>query len=559
MASNKWLNMTPEDMKKIEVYKNQWHDGNEAQKAQAHQAAQGIKDRYGISESEDINLGQLTTYRKAAEEQDRINKQRQGLLTNITNFNNTQSKQSAEALKNFKYDPSSDAAYQTYVDMYNRQGQSAAKQTLNNVNAANMGRNSSYGAAATAQVQQAYAQKASEMIPTLAEQAYNKLLNQYNVDRTVETDELEKYITAYNTILDTQKTDSELKYQDSVTRQNLFDLGSDEQFLNIERAKGIESLDKDIEGKELANEEARLLVEALPQKLKDEATQRALNLTTSYWNNVGLSAEAREKQVAADIAAQFGIPMAAAALITAEANAKVDQVTAEHAGENADLDIDKKRTENKILEYDAAKAKAEYEALPQKLKDEATGRAYDLTAKYWNNVGLSAEARQQQVAADVAAQFGIPMAAAQYITTQAEATIAQANAGNIGTKIALENQAAGANIAAVQADTAYTKANTGLVTAKTETENVTNGGTPVVYTTPTTTPTTTTNNYDVSDYVTALKTNFAGQIKNGKITLFRSNAKDFTKPATKTLTVEEVATGLKNGTIKLGANNALVY
>ena len=33
-----------------------------------------------------------------------------------------------------------------------------------------MGRNSSYSAAATAQVQQAYAQKASEMIPTLAEQ-----------------------------------------------------------------------------------------------------------------------------------------------------------------------------------------------------------------------------------------------------------------------------------------------------------------------------------------------------------------------------------------------------
>ena len=108
----------------------------------------------------------------------------------------------------------------------------------------------------------------------------------------------------------------------------------------------------------------------------------------------------------------------------------------------------------------------------------------------------------------------------------------------------------------LNADVSYTNANTGLVTAKTKTENVTNGSAPVVYT-PTTT--TTTNNYDVSDYVTALKTNFAGQIKNGKITIFRSNAKDFTKPATKTLTVEEVATGLKNGTIKLGANNALVY
>ena len=200
--------------------------------------------------------------------------------------------------------------------------------------------------------------------------------------------------------------------------------------------------------------------------------------------------------------------------------------------------------------YDNEEAKLLVEALPQQLKDEATQRALNLTTSYWNNVGLSAEAREKQVAADIAEQFGIPMAAAQYITTQAEATIAQATAGNIGTKIALENQAAGANIAAVQADTAYTKANTGLVTAKTDTENVTNGSAPVVYTTTTPTPTptpTTTNNYTLEQYTEALKNN--GFVDRSGMVAVNINGKIEKK------TPEYVAQQLKDGVYTYSGTN----
>lgn len=85
------------------------------------------------------------------------------------------------AVKNFSYDAQSDPTYKVYADMFARQGQSAQKQTLSNLTGISGGRNNSYASAATAQVGQAYAQKTADMIPQLAQQAYDKLLQRYNL------------------------------------------------------------------------------------------------------------------------------------------------------------------------------------------------------------------------------------------------------------------------------------------------------------------------------------------------------------------------------------------
>lgn len=87
-----------------------------------------------------------------------------------------------DQIEKFEYNPETDPAFKAYREQANREGESAAKSTLNQLNAASMGRNNSFSSAATAQVQQAYSQKVSEKAAELAEIAYQKLLDRYNIE-----------------------------------------------------------------------------------------------------------------------------------------------------------------------------------------------------------------------------------------------------------------------------------------------------------------------------------------------------------------------------------------
>lgn len=86
-----------------------------------------------------------------------------------------------DGLSNFSYNPEQDASFQSYKDMYDREGKSAERGTISNLTAVSGGRNNSWASAAASQTRQAYAQKTSDMIPQLAQQAYNRLLQQYNI------------------------------------------------------------------------------------------------------------------------------------------------------------------------------------------------------------------------------------------------------------------------------------------------------------------------------------------------------------------------------------------
>ncbi len=107
-----------------------------------------------------------------------------------------------QALENFSYNPEKDPAFLAYRDMAHREGESAAKSTLNQLNAASMGRNNSFSSAATAQVQQAYNQKVSDKAIELADIAYQKLLNKYNLEKAEYETELAEKQNEYNRYMD---------------------------------------------------------------------------------------------------------------------------------------------------------------------------------------------------------------------------------------------------------------------------------------------------------------------------------------------------------------------
>ena len=227
---------------------------------------QNIRDYYGITE--DVPLSTVADYistLEIIEGKNKANAQKNALITKITNPNvSDKVKETADTVKNFSYNPNADVVYQSYADMYNRQGQSAAKQTMANLAASNMGRGSSYGSAATAQVQQAYAKQATDMIPQLAQQAYERLVNNYTIDKTIEDSEYNRAVTGYQTLADDktrQLTDEQL------------DLNN--QAAKIELAYLPTTLRQQVESGEITLEQARLQL-ALDKKYADQERQAAL-------------------------------------------------------------------------------------------------------------------------------------------------------------------------------------------------------------------------------------------------------------------------------------------
>ena len=221
-------NWKPDDLAKLYANKNIWHNTtDENEKRRANEENKKLRAMYGMGDAQDVSIGELSYYRNLADRQNGQNKSKNVLLKNITDSAVTADanvRNAANKVANFSYNPNTDVVYQSYADMYNRQGQSAAKQTLNNLNASNMGRNSSYGAAATAQVQQAYAQKVSDMIPQLAQQEYDRLVQNYGMERDLTDSLYNRQLNAYNAIANQESQDIEndiRKYNRDATKLQL--------------------------------------------------------------------------------------------------------------------------------------------------------------------------------------------------------------------------------------------------------------------------------------------------------------------------------------------------
>ena len=84
----------------------------------------------------------------------------------------------------FSYDYTTDPTYHAYEDKYRRLGERAREDTLGNIAAMNGGYASSWAASAASQAQNDYNQQLSDIIPTLYDAAYNRYMDDYNMDVT---------------------------------------------------------------------------------------------------------------------------------------------------------------------------------------------------------------------------------------------------------------------------------------------------------------------------------------------------------------------------------------
>lgn len=115
-------------------------------------------------------MAEKPIYEKPAEYQSNYQSQIDSALNNITNR------------KDFAYDPLKDASYQSLAKLYQKQGEQAAKNTLGDAAALNGGYGSSYAVTAAQQARNDFNQQLMSQIPALQEAAYNRHLNDYNMN-----------------------------------------------------------------------------------------------------------------------------------------------------------------------------------------------------------------------------------------------------------------------------------------------------------------------------------------------------------------------------------------
>ena len=82
----------------------------------------------------------------------------------------------------FAYDPLKDANYQALAKVYSKQGEQAAQNTMADAASLNGGYGSSYGITASQQARNDYNQQLASQIPALQEAAYNRYVNDYNMN-----------------------------------------------------------------------------------------------------------------------------------------------------------------------------------------------------------------------------------------------------------------------------------------------------------------------------------------------------------------------------------------
>lgn len=82
----------------------------------------------------------------------------------------------------FAYDPLKDANYQALAKVYSKQGEQAAQNTMADAASLNGGYGSSYGITAAQQARNDYNQQLASQIPALQEAAYNRYVNDYDMN-----------------------------------------------------------------------------------------------------------------------------------------------------------------------------------------------------------------------------------------------------------------------------------------------------------------------------------------------------------------------------------------
>ena len=192
---NNFNNMPELAQRQYSANKKAWEsaaDKNSDIAVKAHADNEKLRQMYGIG-SDDLNYSSFNENVLNDRYRQQNNRYLKKLSSTYKSPYQRQKELDAEAVRNFSYDPEQDSLYKSYRDMYTRQGLSAQDRTVSNLTALSGGRNNSWASAAAAQVGQAYAQKSTDMIPQLAEAAYNRLLQRYNISKDMDSTDYSRY------------------------------------------------------------------------------------------------------------------------------------------------------------------------------------------------------------------------------------------------------------------------------------------------------------------------------------------------------------------------------
>lgn len=195
--------MAQEDIDLIDQYTNDWNKayaaGDKAGMDKAHQLAEGVRYKYSYTGGDDGSLyqswGQPKTDGWAVDASGQKAGQTATQSTGkfsypaMSEFTDGYQKliDAAQAKylnrEAFSYDAEKDPSYRQYRDSYTRQGQKAMQDTLAEISARTGGLASSYAGQAAQQTYDGYMSALADKIPELREIAYQKYMDQYNMDR----------------------------------------------------------------------------------------------------------------------------------------------------------------------------------------------------------------------------------------------------------------------------------------------------------------------------------------------------------------------------------------
>lgn len=199
-------------------------------RAAANAGAENIRSSYGNytggSNGNGYYLNQLSPqdydapsaptfeYGDAPTYESRYDQQLQEMLGNVANYGS------------FTYDPASDPLMQQYTKMYAREGQRATADALGQAAALTGGMPSSYATTAAAQAGNYYAAQAADKMPDLYELAYNKYLNDFNMQLSqlaavqgAEESDYMKYVDQLNQF-NTDRNFAYGSFADALAQQN---------------------------------------------------------------------------------------------------------------------------------------------------------------------------------------------------------------------------------------------------------------------------------------------------------------------------------------------------
>lgn len=173
--------LSQDDYDRLQGYQQQYQAAQtDAERSQANQAAQGLREQYGYSMGRDGQSFSITKPQTGVSQdtgaqllhwqnqqnnptgRSNLYQTWQNLLDQYTNR------------KPFTYDLTGDALYQQYANQYQRLGNQAMQDTLGQAAGLTGGYNSSYAQSAGQQAYQGYLDQLNDIVPELYGQAYSR-------------------------------------------------------------------------------------------------------------------------------------------------------------------------------------------------------------------------------------------------------------------------------------------------------------------------------------------------------------------------------------------------